>query len=487
MSIKKYKARKDNTITDAFAANLISRSKKSNMGASDTMEIFNIYAHGVPVKNDDGELERDEDGRVVQTLENARILIEFPIDDITQDITDGKLPNSGVVYKLNLYNAPHAFTLPEKFTIEIFPISKSWSEGVGLDMEEYSDKGASDGGIGSDWLSASSGVSWDNEGGDYIDDGYRKAFFFDKGTEDLELDISDVVQAWLDGDIENYGLLLKLEDSVEQALSKSSTYTKRFFARGTEYFYKRPCISAEWNSSKKDDRGNFYAESLLRSNEDNTNIIYFTNVVSGVKKNIPTVTTGGDNDLTVKIYSDSTRETELEPEVLTVTNDIVGEYKASLVLDTELESVYIDWEDAGGQIYFSEEVDVLTRKPSTGEHPVYVSNITNMKSVYSNTETATFRLYTRLKDWNPTIYTVSSKNIENTIVENAFFRIVRVVDEEVIIAYGDGTMLSYDVDGNYFHLDMSLLEPDFAYRIELQYEIGENLQQQPETFKFRVE
>ena len=487
MSIKKYKASKDNTITNAFAANLLTRSEKSNMGASDTMEIFTIYAQGVPVANDAGEFERGEDGKIIQTTENARILIEFPVDDIAQDIADGELPPSGAVYKLNLYNAPHELTLPDNFTVEIFPISKSWSEGIGLDMEEYSDKGASGGGIGSDWNSADIDTSWDTAGGDYVDDGYKKTFFFKKGTEDLEVDISDIVQAWLDGDLENYGLLLKLESGREQALAKESTYTKRFFARGSEYFYKRPCISAEWNSSKKDDRGNFYAESLLRGEEDNTNIIYFTNIVSGAKKNIPTVTSGGDNDLTIKIYSDSTRETELEPETLTVTNDITGEYKASLVLDTELESIYVDWEDAGGQIYYSEDIEVLSRKPTTGEPPVYVSNITNMKSVYSNTETATFRLYTRLKDWNPTIYTVSSKNIENTIVENAFFRIVRVVDEEVIIAYGDSTMLSYDVDGNYFHLDMSLLEPDFAYRVELQYEIGENLQQQPETFKFRVE
>ncbi len=180
MSIKKYKASKDNTITDAFAENLLTRSKESNMGASDTMEVFAIYAQGVPVANDAGEFDRDEDGKIIQTVESARILIEFPVSDIAQDIVDGKPPPSDVIYKLNLYNAPHAFTLPDNFTVEIFPISKEWSEGIGLDMEEYSDKGASGGGIGSDWKSATTNVSWDTEGGDYIDDGYKKTFFSKK-------------------------------------------------------------------------------------------------------------------------------------------------------------------------------------------------------------------------------------------------------------------------------------------------------------------
>ena len=130
---------------------------------------------------------------------------------------------------------------------------------------------------------------------------------------------------------------------------------------------------------------------------------------------------------------------------------------------------------------------MLTREVASETLPVYVTNVTNMKSVYSSDETARFKLYCRLKDWNPTIYTVASKEIESDVIETSYFRIVRVVDEEVVIDYGEHTMLSYDKSGNYFDLNMELLEPDYAYRIELQYDIEGNPQQQPETFKFRVE
>lgn len=486
MAIKKFTALKDNTITNAFSENLIDRSTGSNMGASDVLEVFTIYAQGTPPLGENGKPQVDGDGLLINTLEQARVIVEFSSQEIAQKITAGEIPNTGVTYKLNLYNAEHSETLPRNFTIEILPLSKAWTEGIGLDMESYSDPGASKGGDGSDWKNATKSTTWDNEGGDFIDNGYKKTFSFVKGNEDLSVDISDIVQAWLDGDIENYGLMVKLSDTHEQALARTSTYTKKFFARGSEYFYKRPNILATWDSSKKDNRGNFYAESNLRDAQDNTNVLYLNNTVDGTGKNIPTVTSGGANDMTLKVYSDSAKEQEIVPESLTVVNSSAGEYKASIILDTDASEVYLDWEDAGGQVYHTESIKVLQRTPVT-EDKIYVSNITNMKSLYSTEEVAMFRLYSRLKDWNPTIYTVSSKKIENNIVENAHYRIVRVVDDEVVISYDESTKLSYDKNGNYFTFDMSLLEPDYAYRIELQYEIGGLLQQQPETFKFRVE
>ena len=43
MGIKKYYATKDNTITNAFKANLTTRGTGSNMGASDILEAFVIH------------------------------------------------------------------------------------------------------------------------------------------------------------------------------------------------------------------------------------------------------------------------------------------------------------------------------------------------------------------------------------------------------------------------------------------------------------
>jgi hypothetical protein len=120
-----------------------------------------------------------------------------------------------------------------------------------------------------------------------------------------------------------------------------------------------------------------------------------------------------------------------------------------------------------------------------------VTNITNLKSQYHDTELSRFRLFTRQRNWNPTIYTVASRNIETSIVEDAYYKIYRVVDDYPVIDYGTGslnhTRLSYDVSGSYFDLDMQLLEPGYAYGIKFVYYLNGSYQEQPETFEFRVD
>ena len=43
MAIKRYHANADNTITNAFKADLSTRGTGSNMGAADVLEVFSIY------------------------------------------------------------------------------------------------------------------------------------------------------------------------------------------------------------------------------------------------------------------------------------------------------------------------------------------------------------------------------------------------------------------------------------------------------------
>ena len=142
MGIKKYHATKDNTITNAFENNLTTRGTGSNMGAADILEAFVIQG-------------QTSASITAANAEQSRVIIQFPISSIQSDISAGVLPaNSGSIkFHLNLYNAPHGNTTPEDFTLDLFMLSQSWTEGRGLDMDNYSDLGVSN------WISASSGVS----------------------------------------------------------------------------------------------------------------------------------------------------------------------------------------------------------------------------------------------------------------------------------------------------------------------------------------
>jgi hypothetical protein len=71
--------------------------------------------------------------------------------------------------------------------------------------------------------------------------------------------------------------------------------------------------------------------------------------------------------------------------------------------------------------------------------------------------------------------------------------VVRVIDAYDALPYGTGsdfqTGLSYDVSGNYFDLDMKLLDPGYAYAIKFAFYDPElaTWTEQRGMFKFRVE
>ena len=144
MAIRKYFADKDNTITNAFEADLTTRGTGSNMGLSDALEVFSIYGQA---SNSSG-----------YTKERSRILIKFPVTGTTSikaDRTSGVLPASGSVsFYLNLYNAVTPFTLPKQFTLNLYALDQSWIEGSGLDMESYKDIGASN------WIDRLDQTTW---------------------------------------------------------------------------------------------------------------------------------------------------------------------------------------------------------------------------------------------------------------------------------------------------------------------------------------
>ena len=218
--------------------------------------------------------------------------------------------------------------------------------------------------------------------------------------------------------------------------------------------------------------------------------MYLYNTVSGVRENITPAPT-------LELFSDSTLTPETLIGTAAVTNPETGVYKGTITIssDVTVATIYEKWK-AGTTTIKTGPIKLLTREPETNAGEIdYVVDITNMKSSYSRDETAKFRIYTRAKDWNPTIYTVANKEVENLIVEKAYYKIVRLIDEEAVVKYGIGTALlnndhtltSYDALGSYFDFDMSLLESGYMYGIKLMFSVNGELLEQPETFKFRVD
>lgn len=479
MSIRRYIASKDTTITNAYEDNLQRRAINANMGKSDSLEVFYLY-------------NRVRDN----TSEKSRILLQFPIENIISDRQLQLIPDSGSVqFVLKMSNVAHYNTTPTDFSLVVNALSRSWDEGFGLDMEGYKDSGQAN------WVSASSTQAWNIDGGDY----YNAPEFtqhFMEGTEDLEVDITSLVEQWISGSIENHGVIIRFSDSIESG--NINYYTKKFSARGSEFFYKKPWIEARYDATIKDDRGRFYSFNPFVPVEYNYNTIYIQNKFRGNFLDIPTIGTGA---IYVRLYEApglpySSSLSLFTGSSLAGTSSILvatgswvstGTYKATIGINTSLQSVYDVWFDSNGTAVASGgEIEILdTDRQQDFAKQGYSISIKNLKSTYSIKEEPRFQLFVRPNNWNPNSYTSVTTKQENTIIDQMYYKVFRIVDNQEVISYGTGSMnhtrLSYDDKGNYINLDISLLEPGYMYGIKFCVFDSSQYFESKELFKFRVE
>lgn len=473
MSVKKFYATADTTITNAYKENMKLRGTDANMGLSDSLETFFIFGQTA-----------DPQALLADKLEEARILLKFDTDAIINHY--GSFP-SNVKFVLKLTNAEHPFTLARNYDLKVYHLANSFIEGNGLDMESYRDEGPAS------WTNRAVSTPWTVAGG--LEAGVTEIATqrFDTGEENLEVDITGYIEDIFDGTIpSDNGLIITMDGTLTDGSQEQNFYTKKFFSRSSEFFFKRPVIEARDSNTNSDDRGKFYrASPFVASNEQN---IYLYNSIDGERTDI----TG---TVALELFEDEAMTTSITTGVVTKVK--TGIYKAEVTVPNTVtvSTIYEKWTATSGEPLVTTTVktgpiSLLTRQATTDDGITeYVTNITNLKTSYTRQETAKFRVYTRQKDWNPTIYTVASKEIENLIVEKMYYKIVRLVDEEIVLDYGIGTnttnnnhtLVSYDALGSYFDFDMSLLEKGYMYGIKLLFSVNGELREQEEIFKFRVD
>ena len=493
MAIKRYYAEADNTITNAFQENLSVRGTGSNMGQADVLETFSIYAQ-----------------ESATSTELARILLQFPISQIAADKAADLIPASGVSYYLKMFNARHPHTLPKNYKLNVLAISASWEEGNGLDMEGYTDVTFDK--IGSNWVKSAGSTSWTTAGGDYHSlPAYTASF--DRGDEDLEVNVTTLVDQWLNGDKQNYGFGIHLSSSFEASSSANpggalfSYYTKKFFARSSEFYFDRPVLEARWDSTRRDNRGNFYFSSSLAPAAENLNTLYMYNYIRG---NLRDIAGNSAARPVLNLYYSSGSVPEGSPlsfrnssntavNFLSASRESKGVYKATFsVTGGAVTSTYpylVDvWTLSGSEVHTGSVITPLDFSFSNfNPNSKHVVTIKNLKPKYSRGQTERFRLYVREKNWSPNIFTVAKTTPPNKLIESASYQICRAPDKKIVIPYGTGstgeTMLSYDSDGNYFDLDMDLLEAGYTYELKFSFyeDSLSSYREQPYNFKIRVE
>ena len=220
------------------------------------------------------------------------------------------------------------------FDLILFKIGQEWDNGVGYDYEVpilangdylYSTQP-------SNWATPRTGFNW--SGGTGVYSGSPTSItiatqHFDKGNENIEMDITDYVNGVLTGDT-NYGLGIAFARGYE-LLNTSALQYVGFFTNNTQTFYE-PYVETIYQNNIKDDRNNFFL--------DKNNKLYLYVNLAGNPTNldqIPSVNVYDYNGDFFSGYSSS--------EVTHVTK---GVYSIDIIVPTDdnIETMYNDvWTD----------------------------------------------------------------------------------------------------------------------------------------------
>ncbi len=178
----------------------------------------------------------------------TRALVSFAGTDFTnmsQSIHKGDITSP--TFYLRLYEAEGNKELSLSYNLSAFPISESWTEGRGKfgDSPKVTD--------GVSWDNASnpdggSATTWTDVGVTYISSsGNLASQSFSSESPDMEMNVTDIVNNWLDGTNNNYGFLLRFSGSQE---TNSTTYGHlKFFSRNTNTIYA-PKLEVRWDDHK---------------------------------------------------------------------------------------------------------------------------------------------------------------------------------------------------------------------------------------------
>ena len=125
-------------------------------------------------------------------LDAGRILVKF---DLPEQLTGALID-----YAELMFTATPDTGLGYICILGAFPVTKSWQSGV---------------------VSWSGG--WDNAGGDYTDSSYACSLIRTSPDQITRIDISEIVQSWVDGDLPNFGLIIMPLENPNRFLKLHST------------------------------------------------------------------------------------------------------------------------------------------------------------------------------------------------------------------------------------------------------------------------
>tara|TARA_R110002020_G_scaffold37124_5_gene112010 strand:+ start:535 stop:2139 length:1605 start_codon:yes stop_codon:yes gene_type:complete len=507
-------ASKDTYITDKILNNKF-RVTDTNVGKAASLDLFKLYGESIS-------------GSDTSPLEISRILVDFdlkPLRDLTSSILD--YSDNSFNCTLKLFDIYGGQTTPADFKIIVFPLSRSFDEGNGIDVVRYQDLGSSN--FITSSVSSGSPVKWFKSGAnkqgllnsDDIDiissgtikgkgsDGVVSLFktqTFANGDEDLSVDVTNIVSATLAGLIPDKGF--RISYSGTQETDGFTRFVKRFASTQHSEYSKRPRIEVKFNDSVQDHHEAFYFNISGSIFLNNFHRGVYSSILSGAAASQIT----GANSLILKLESGSTSRGTYFSKIITASahkrgiNYISGVYSASFALSefsssnrgeirTKTSQSYygsgsIDsleneirnagsatfteiWGSLDGTVGFltsSFVISSVNRTSFNNQNKRLLCSITNMKNEYRHSDVVRFRVFIEDID-RPVKSSKVPLETKSQIFTSLYYRIRDAESGKIIIPFDSstslGTLCSCDSEGMYFDVYMSSLFKGKLYTIDL--------------------
>lgn len=500
------KALKDTYITNRIISNNF-RAKDANVGQAGTLDLFKLH--------DENTLTG-----TAAPQELSRILVKFDLSNL-QSLTGSTLDINHSSFKctLKLYDVYGGQPTPENFKIIVHPLSKSFDEGTGMDIRNYSHLGS----CNFITASATSGnpVVWNSQGanasgilgqsnidiissGNLKDgDGVANLFktqSFATGLEDISIDITTLVSATIAGLLPDHGL--RIAFSGTQETDTKTRFVKRFASRHSSNDRKTPRICVQYDDSVHDDHENMFFDltgSLFLRN-------YHRGQLANLRSGSSLTEITGDNSIRLKIKSGSWYKLLTGSQHKIGSAAVSGTYSASFAissLTTELTgeinaagsgTFNLYWISSDQTVAYhtgSLVINSITRNSFSSNPRKLNFTIMNQKPSYLSTEKVRFRVH--VEDISPVVKRARKVPIENKTIlfRNMHYRVVDAQTNDVIIPFDESknsTRLSSDGNGMFFDMYMDSLTKGRNYMIHFKVsDMGTTIIDRDAGIKFRVD
>ena len=149
------------------------------------------------------------------------------------------------------------------FNLNLIEVNEDWDEGVGYNFNGQKYFTSIDSTVisnsPSNWFERTTYENWSGMTGSTSGLTLSTQHFSD-GNENLEMNVTDVINNYLTGNTTHKGLAIVFDESFENKIEDNLKYVG-FFSRHTQTFFE-PYLETKYDNNINDNRGNFFLDKL---------------------------------------------------------------------------------------------------------------------------------------------------------------------------------------------------------------------------------